>query len=63
MNGLTTLSGNDDACGFQSEVSFGATAGVTYRIAIDGYDNARGHVTLNWSVATGGPSVGSAGPR
>lgn len=62
VNGLTTLSGNDDACGVQSAVSFGATAGVTYRVAVDGYANTRGQVALDWSIATGGPSAGSAGP-
>jgi hypothetical protein len=49
VNSLTPLASNDDSCGLQSSVSFSATAGVTYRIAVDGYYNARGAVTLNWS--------------
>ncbi len=49
VNSLTPLASNDDSCGLQSSVSFAVTAGVTYRIAVDGYDNARGAVTLNWS--------------
>jgi hypothetical protein len=51
VNSLTALAGNDDSCGIQSSVSFAVTAGVTYRVAVDGYDNARGAVTLNWSLA------------
>ena len=51
VNSLTALAGNDDSCGVQSSVSFAVTAGVTYRVAVDGYDNARGAVTLNWSLA------------
>lgn len=34
-----------------SRVTFNATAGTTYRIAVDGWGGARGLVTLNWSEA------------
>jgi hypothetical protein len=33
----------------QSKVTFNATAGVTYQIAVDGYFGAKGTVTLNWA--------------
>jgi V8-like Glu-specific endopeptidase len=41
VNSLTTVASNDDegsTCGYQSKVSFNATAGTTYRIAVDGYN-------------------------
>jgi hypothetical protein len=38
VNALAPIASNDDACGSgQSRVSFAATAGTTYRIAVDGY--------------------------
>jgi hypothetical protein len=49
VGGLTVRASNDDASGLQSRISFSATAGVTYRIAVDGYNGASGSVTLNWS--------------
>lgn len=42
---------NNDACGLQSEVSFGASEGVTYRIAVDGDDAATGVVKLALRLA------------
>lgn len=42
---------NDDACGLQSEVSFVATEGVTYRIAVDGVNAATGEVKLALRLA------------
>jgi hypothetical protein len=40
VRALTEVASNDDSCGLQSEVTFTARAGTTYRIAIDGF----GHV-------------------
>ena len=56
VNSLTGLTSNDDASGASraSQVTFAATAGTTYRIAVDGYRTRsgtvrEGAVTLNWS--------------
>jgi subtilisin family serine protease len=42
VSGLSQLASNDDSCGLQSEVSFTAGAGTTYRIAVDGWNNGGG---------------------
>ena len=63
VGALTTIGGDDDAAGdLKSRVTFTATAGTTYRIAIDGYGGAAGSVTLNWSSGTSG-SLGTSGSR
>lgn len=49
VNALTVRASNDDASGLQSRISFAATAGTVYRIAVDGYNGVSGSVTLNWS--------------
>jgi hypothetical protein len=51
VNALTLVASNDDisASNVQSTVTFPVTAGVTYRIAVDGWGAASGAVTLNWS--------------
>ena len=49
VNALTSVAGNDDACSLQSSITITATAGVTYRIAVDGYSGASGPFTLSWS--------------
>jgi hypothetical protein len=56
INSLTTIASNDDftASSRASQVSFAATAGTTYRIAVDGYQTQsgtvrEGAVTVNWS--------------
>jgi hypothetical protein len=61
VNGLTvvlqpdgTPARNDDidpGVILSSRVTFNATAGTTYRIAVDGWGGARGLITLNWSEA------------
>ena len=56
VSALTTIASNDDASGTQSSVTFTATAGVAYRIAVDGYNGDAGAVTLNWAQ---GASAGS----
>ncbi|HJT82439.1 MAG TPA: hypothetical protein VJ719_14690, partial [Chthoniobacterales bacterium] len=50
LGGLTLIAGNDDAAtgGTQSSVTFNAVAGVTYLIAIDGYNGASGATALHW---------------
>ncbi len=47
---LTPVTSNNDSGGLQSQVSFGVTAGQTYRIAVDGAGAATGAVTLNYSL-------------
>ena len=49
VGGLTRVTQNDDDCGYASRVSFQATGGVVYRIAVDGYDGEWGTFTLQWS--------------
>lgn len=47
---LNLIASNDDAPtgGLQSRVTFNASAGVTYKIAIDGYSGASGATALHW---------------
>jgi hypothetical protein len=48
VNNLTLIDANDDGGGnLASLVSLNATAGTTYRIAVDGYSSATGAVQLN----------------
>ncbi len=54
VNGLSLIASNDDdpLIGFtRSRVMFTATAGTTYRIAVDGFNGQTGSITLNWSVS------------
>jgi hypothetical protein len=53
VSSLTLIASNDDSGGtLQSSVTFAATGGTTYRIAVDGYNGATGSVVLNWVVNT-----------
>lgn len=49
VNTLTQIDQNDDGpnLGQQSKLDFQATAGTTYRIAVDGYDNGLGNESGN----------------
>jgi len=48
LSTLTLIGADDDGGGsFASMVSLNATAGTTYRIAVDGYGSARGPIALN----------------
>ncbi|HEY3024868.1 MAG TPA: PA domain-containing protein [Pyrinomonadaceae bacterium] len=53
VNALATIAKNDDvdpiAGIVTSSVTFTATAGTVYQIAVDGWDIARGNITLNWT--------------
>src|SRR5207302_46457 len=54
VNALTSVASNDDCCsGHQSKVTFTATPGTIYQIAVDGYGSATGSVNLDWSQAAG----------
>lgn len=56
VGSLTAIASNDDAVGTQSRVSFNATAGQTYRIAIDGFGAVTGSVVLNVAATVVGPA-------
>jgi hypothetical protein len=47
LSGLSLMANNDDyGANFTSQISFFATAGTVYRIAVDGYDIASGFISL-----------------
>jgi phospholipase/lecithinase/hemolysin len=54
VSGLTTVASNDDAGGgtTASKLSFAATAGKQYQIAIDGYGGVAGSITLHVNLPT-----------
>ena len=52
VGGLTTIAKNDDVELGEittSTVTFTATAGTVYKIAVDGWGGDRGNITLNWT--------------
>jgi hypothetical protein len=52
VNTLITVAKNDDVDPgniTSSTVTFNATAGFVYKIAVDGWGNARGNIVLNWT--------------
>ncbi|HEX8337805.1 MAG TPA: Calx-beta domain-containing protein, partial [Pyrinomonadaceae bacterium] len=51
LGGLTFVAHNDDVdlVAGTSRVTFNATAGTTYRIAVDGYGGTTGRLRLSWS--------------
>ena len=52
VDGLETVAENDDYDDVASRVAFDATEGVTYYIAVGGYDGEEvGGITLSWSIA------------
>jgi len=54
VDALTELASNDDGCesGGGSRVTFVATAGTVYQIAVDGFGAENGTVVLEWAQAT-----------
>ena len=53
VNALTLVAQDDDAGGNNtSRVTFPATSGTVYRIAVDGYGGASGNITLNISLVS-----------
>ena len=58
ITGLTSLGANDDVSSgtLWSSVTATVTAGTTYRIVVDGWNNRSGSVKLNWSVTPGAPA-------
>ncbi|NOT51988.1 MAG: T9SS type A sorting domain-containing protein [Chitinophagaceae bacterium] len=62
---LTCVTGNDDFCGVQSQVTFNTNAGVTYYILVTGFSTNTGNFTLTRTCApacAGVPSPGSVTP-
>ena len=53
---LARVATNDDACGRQAAVRFFAVAGVTYFIAVAGFDSAQGTIKLSLRVETPPPN-------
>jgi sugar lactone lactonase YvrE len=61
---LTPLISDDDASNvLQSQLIFGAKAGKTYRIAVDGYNGASGTIQLNLAWAPPVPPSITASPQ
>ncbi|TXT39234.1 MAG: hypothetical protein FD138_122, partial [Planctomycetota bacterium] len=59
LGGLTSVGSNDDFGGTrQSSVTFTAVAGTAYHIAVDGFGNSSGNITLNISAMTSAPAPG-----
>ncbi len=57
VSGLTQRAANDDASGGSwSQVSFNVTAGIVYRIAVDGYRGATGTTSLAGTFIAGAPA-------
>ena len=49
VDDLASVAYNDDSIGLQSRVNFNVDGGVSYRIAVDGYNAASGRIILHWS--------------
>src|SRR6185369_3292674 len=50
VSSLHTVASNDDGdIDVTSAVSFSATTGITYYVAVDGFDDESGALVLNWS--------------
>ncbi len=59
VNALSPLGSDDDGCGQGgggSEISFAATTGTTYRIAVDGFDAGSGNFVLQWGPLLAPPT-------
>jgi hypothetical protein len=58
VDALTLIGSNDDFDDeLQSQVDFSAVAGVTYWIAVDGYDGEEGTIVLTWTSGPPAPEV------
>lgn len=63
LGSLSQVAANDDAgTGVASAVSFTATAGTLYQIAVDGHDAQVGTLTLTWIENTSNPSINNFVP-
>ncbi len=58
VSALTVVASNDDSGGVeQSQITFNAAAGTTYRIAVDGWNFRNGNIILNWNLAPTSPTT------
>lgn len=62
LGALTEIASSDDECGLQSRVTFRAFAGQEYRIAVDGFEAARGSFTLRLSGPPANDDFAAAAP-
>ena len=53
LDSLILVAANNDYWGSQSQVTFSASAGIVYRIVVDGYSNAVGNICLGFSFPDG----------
>lgn len=53
---LVCVTGNDDFCGLQSQVTFTATLGTTYYVLVTGFGSATGAFTLTRTCASAIPN-------
>lgn len=60
LSELEAVAADDDGCGDQSRVTFTASAGVTYRIAVDGADGETGYLFLEWGLAPANDAFSAA---
>jgi Ca2+-binding RTX toxin-like protein len=60
VNSLSTIASNDDTIDLISQVTFTATAGTTYQIAVDGFSGSEGSIGLNF-VQFDSDSTGTSG--
>ena len=58
VGALTPVASNDNASATEttSKVTFSATAGTTYRIALDGKNGAAGYISFSYTGTLGGPA-------
>jgi len=57
VNSLTLVAANDDSGGLlQSSVTFSASAGTTYNVAVDGFEGGSGNTVLNWVLSPPAPT-------
>lgn len=67
VNNVTTIAKNDDEVAgsiITSKVTFNATAGTFYMIAVDGYNGTTGNITLNWTESNCPPlNINSVVPQ
>jgi len=64
LNALTLVAANDDIrSGLTSAVTFAATAGTRYLIAVDGWRGASGNISLNWNYALPSPPAAPTNVR
>ena len=61
VTALSHIASNDDSNGTASSVTFSATAGTAYRIAVDGYGGAQGNIKLNWLSVNFRPDLSGDG--